>query len=152
MALPEGDFSLCMDLIPQKTQSDATVTALATLAAHLELAKFKEFWAASEPLAELLNAVPGFFESARSFICALHGDVYRRCPKAVLKEALNLSDKDFDALVAKRSSGPGAWKSSGDQIELPFEAEPAQPTAAAVETIPFGKLEALFGKAGTAAA
>jgi hypothetical protein len=37
MALPEGDFALCMDLIPQKTQSDATITALSTLASHLEV-------------------------------------------------------------------------------------------------------------------
>lgn len=37
MAVPEGDFALCMDLIPQKTQSDATVTALSTLASHLEV-------------------------------------------------------------------------------------------------------------------
>lgn len=36
MALPEGDFSLCMDLIPQKVQGDATITALATLAQNLE--------------------------------------------------------------------------------------------------------------------
>lgn len=219
MALPEGDFALCMDLIPQKTQSDATITALSTLASHLEvrcgarcspsrcaepprgaraapeaaagralrrapgardrrlsamhrhkqaslvpprsasssshpqLAKFKDFWAAAEPLSDLLGAVPGFADAARAYICALHGDVYRRCPKAVLREALNLPQAEFDALVQKRCAGANAWKLAGENIEFPFEeaAQQQQPSAAA-EVIPLGKVEALFSKQAVAAA
>lgn len=88
----------------------------------------------------------------RNYICALHADVYRRCPKTVLRDALSLPQAEFDALVQKHCAGANAWKFNGETIEFPFDDQPQQPQSAGAETIPFGKVEALFTKPATAAA
>lgn len=124
-----------------------------SLLCNPQLAKFKEFWAATEPLADLLKGVSGFFDTTRAYICSLHADAYRRCPKAVLREALNLPEAEFDALVQKHAAA--GWKAAGDAVEFPFDEQAAQqqqPQTGAGETIPFGKLEPLFSKQPSAAA
>lgn len=132
-------------------QGDDGVTALITLAGHLEGGRFRDFWAAlgSPAAAAATAAAPGFEDAARRYIVRALGAVYRSLPAAQLADALRLEAAAavpaWLASAAAGGTGEEGWSVEGDVAKAPrTEGNDPQPQKGGGESIPFSKLEALF--------
>ena len=144
---PESDFSLCLHLVPERLQGEPEVLQLVTLAGHLEACRYKDFWAAvAQPAPPALQQQQQpLAAAARAFIAGTLSGAYRSLPAALADEALRFGG-DVSALGAFVAAQPG-WAMEAGVVTLPrTQGNDPQP-AAALATIPFGKLESLFAGA-----
>jgi translation initiation factor 3 subunit K len=113
MAFPSTDFSLCMNMIPEKYQKEETLKAVVNLAQQLEMAKFKTFWKEAESVESLGQAV-GWQKAVRGFIAGVISATYRSIRKEQVMELLNIqSANDLDAMAKDRG-----WTSDKDLVTV----------------------------------
>ena len=56
MALPSQDYELCRKMIPERLQLEEPIASLNNLVAHMNNARFKEFWLAYATMKDSLDA------------------------------------------------------------------------------------------------
>eukprot|EP00897_Mesotaenium_endlicherianum_P009297 jgi/Mesen1/8396/ME000468S07837 len=104
MALPGPDYTLCMHLIPER------ITA-----------RFREFWNEAARSREITELVPGFESAMQAYAVHLLSISYRRVPRAVLAEAINMEGPALEKYI--QSQEIKGWVvsegSQGQVIELP---------------------------------
>eukprot|EP00245_Coleochaete_scutata_P001688 TRINITY_DN12118_c0_g2_i1.p1 TRINITY_DN12118_c0_g2~~TRINITY_DN12118_c0_g2_i1.p1 ORF type:complete len:232 (+),score=43.55 TRINITY_DN12118_c0_g2_i1:129-824(+) len=106
MAMPAPDFQLSMCLIPDKRQQEEPFLTFSTLAHYLETCRFRDFWseALSQRNREMFEAVPGFEQAIQSYAVHVLSITYRRVPRQVLSEAVNINGPSLDKFISHQAS------------------------------------------------
>lgn len=117
MALPAVDYNLCMFLIPEKLQQEEPLVTIATWAQLLETARFSDFWNEAARSRDLVESVPGFEEAIQNYAVHVLSISYRKVPRHVLAEAVNINGPSLDRFLEHQKS----WSilEGGQDIELP---------------------------------
>mmetsp|Transcript_27470 Transcript_27470/g.60086 ORF Transcript_27470/g.60086 Transcript_27470/m.60086 type:complete len:218 (+) Transcript_27470:121-774(+) len=122
MQLPKPDYKNCIHLIPERLQSDETISKIVQLANALETTRFTDFWALAGNCKELLSSIPGFHEAVREYVLHVLTITSYRVPKAVLGEYLKLEGAELDKLVKDKVASAG-WSvqpsPAGELVALP---------------------------------
>ena len=133
-ALPEPDFLQAVFLVAPRHMADARVRGLVELDALLQRADFAGFWAraAAPELRAVLDRVPGFDETLRSFVVLVLARTYQTIELAELAAALGLAREAAQPYAAQRG-----WPAAeGSRVRLPLTAETTpRPARAAVEEL-----------------
>lgn len=146
--LPAPDFLYCSHLVTPGCGADPAVGAALAMAAHLEAARFPQFWALVPNPAD--RAYPGTGKAhvvgARGFIASQLASLYSRCPAHVAAEALAL---DGGAQMAQWMASSGqaqgwAVEAGGGGAILMPRTPGNSPAVAQAEAVSFSKLAGLF--------
>jgi hypothetical protein len=133
-ALPEPDFLQAVFLASPRHMADARARGLVELDALLQRADFAGFWArtAAPELRAVLDRVPGFDETLRSFVVLALSRTYQTIELAELEAALGLARGEAQAYAAQRG-----WPAAeGSRVRLPPTPETTpRPARAAVEEL-----------------
>eukprot|EP00271_Cylindrocystis_brebissonii_P013119 TRINITY_DN32717_c0_g1_i1.p2 TRINITY_DN32717_c0_g1~~TRINITY_DN32717_c0_g1_i1.p2 ORF type:complete len:229 (-),score=38.54 TRINITY_DN32717_c0_g1_i1:330-1016(-) len=121
MALPLMDYSLCTFLIPESVQNKEPIATLNTLAHYLETARFREFWDEfAKSSRELqLETIPGFETAIQAYAIYLLSISYKRVPRAVLSESVNVAGPSLDGFIDSHKSQIGWALVEADERDGP---------------------------------
>lgn len=143
MALPAQDYDLCRKMVPERLQLEEPIVSLNTLVAHLNNARFKEFWAAYATMKDSLDAVPGFKDACRRFATHMLTSTYQKIPKQVIAETLAVSGASLDAFIASQRAESG-WTLDGEHVVIPSNDDNNPMAKKQAENIPFGAVAQLL--------
>eukprot|EP00252_Welwitschia_mirabilis_P019585 TRINITY_DN4568_c0_g1_i1.p2 TRINITY_DN4568_c0_g1~~TRINITY_DN4568_c0_g1_i1.p2 ORF type:complete len:134 (+),score=27.47 TRINITY_DN4568_c0_g1_i1:611-1012(+) len=82
---------------------------LMTLSHYLETARFREFWDAAARNRDILEVVPGFEQAIQNYAIHVLSLTYRRLPRHILAEAINLEGIVLDRYLEARAREDG-WR------------------------------------------
>jgi hypothetical protein len=101
--LPFPHFLACTYLLREKLHEDEEIKQLMKLSNLLETAQFKKYWQAAEEskTRTMLDKIPTFDASIRSFIATTIENTYQTIPATTVKDLLHLgSVAELDAFTA----------------------------------------------------
>jgi len=140
---PETQFLQCTYLVPEALHEVEPVKSVLKLANLLETAQFKKFWQERSDAKQLYDALPGFDDAIRQFICLTVAGTYQSLAVSELQQLLNLSErKSVEQLVQRQQwtliEGGGVVRfpqaPSGEQKPLPAETLTIDQTAKLLAT------------------
>ncbi|KAL3625264.1 Eukaryotic translation initiation factor 3 subunit K [Castilleja foliolosa] len=114
MAMPAPDFSLCLFLIPERVQMEEHFKTLIVFSHYLETARFRQFWDEVAKSRHILEAVPGFEQAIQAYAIHVLSLTYRKFPRSVLAEAINIEGPSLDKLLDHHIANSG-WEIEKDQ-------------------------------------
>jgi len=92
--LPHTDIVLCKAMLTQEILEDQKIGIILYLSELLEMCQFKTFWTEINKHNSLTNAVSGFEDSVRKYVCHVISITYQTIEDTVLRELLGLVDEN----------------------------------------------------------
>lgn len=133
MNLPETDYLASVKLVPPKVYEMEPVKSILRLGNMLESGQFKKFWKEVAAQKNLLAPVAGFEDAMRKFISSVLASTFQVIQLSLLKDLLNLSDKNAIEDFIKTA---GWQKNEEDKtVKLPVSRENKMPISSNVEKI-----------------
>ncbi|XP_031491220.1 eukaryotic translation initiation factor 3 subunit K [Nymphaea colorata] len=123
MAMPAPDFSLCLFLIPERVQMEEQFKTLIVMSHYLETARFRQFWDEAAKNRSTVEVVPGFEQAIQAYAIHVLSLTYRKVPRPVLAEAINIEGLSLDKFLEHHVANSG-WvlekgQGRGQLIVLP---------------------------------
>eukprot|EP01123_Difflugia_compressa_P012532 TRINITY_DN5397_c0_g1_i1.p1 TRINITY_DN5397_c0_g1~~TRINITY_DN5397_c0_g1_i1.p1 ORF type:complete len:233 (+),score=42.95 TRINITY_DN5397_c0_g1_i1:51-701(+) len=131
--LKEQAFNLALYMIPDNMQSSGNIAKLCLLSDALETAHFSNFWAKVDDVKPIIDKIPDFENSIRSFIAEIVMRVYRTINKDYFGELLGLKDDELLSFIENTK-----WKIDGDNVTFPLGSQPV--TKKVKESVQFEQL------------
>lgn len=136
--LPHTDFVLCKCLIDQEKLVDKDIQLALHLHYLLEMCDFQRFWEAVKGK-PLLQAIKGFNDSVRKFVCYVVNMTYQHIDKSLLSDFLDVSGSELQAWIQHNG-----WQDLGNGSVFVANQEEIVKTKNITEKIDFESVEAIM--------